>query len=311
MQPFEVFQFRSQIAMLFPKGAIAIKERNLLFIVQGIMLLVIIPVYILTFIFSWKYRAHNAKAKYDPDLVDNRIAEYIWWGVPLVFTIIICVLAGVKTYELDPFKPLVSDKKPMKIQVVALQWKWLFIYPEEKIATVNFVQFPEQTPIDFEITADAPMNSFWIPDLGGQIYAMPKMKTKLHLIADKTGEFRGASANLSGEGFAGMHFIAKASSDEEYQQWLQSARGAAKTLHLSEYETLALPSKNNAPEVYQLQEERLFDQIMDRYTKRDSRIGISALTQPKSQFLNHVWYICIHNHKDEYVRQTDSECFYP
>ena len=117
-------------------------------------------------------------------------------------TLIIAVLTWVKTHELDPYKPIESNKKPMTIQVVALQWKWLFIYPEEKIATVNFLQFPKDTPIHFEITADAPMNSFWIPHLGGQIYAMPKMKTELHLIANEAGDFRGSSANFSGEGFA-------------------------------------------------------------------------------------------------------------
>lgn len=265
LQPLEILQFHSKIAMLFPKGSIARDERNLLFIVQGIMLLVIIPVYILTFIFSWKYRAYNSKAKYDPDLVDNRLAEYIWWGVPLFFTIIICVLTWVKTYQLDPFKPIVSDKKPITIQVVALQWKWLFIYPEENIASVNFAQFPENTPIDFEITADAPMNSFWIPDLGGQIYAMPKMRTKLHLIADKTGDFRGSSANLSGEGFSGMHFIVRASLEDEYHKWLEDAKQSAKVLDSSAYDQLAKPSSNNAVEIYTLSGGNLFDQIIDKY----------------------------------------------
>lgn len=264
LQPLEIFQFREKIAMLFPKGKIALEERNLLFIVQGIMLLVIIPVYILTFVFSWIYRAQNPKGKYDPDLIDNRLAEYIWWGVPTVFTIIICILTWIKTHELDPFKPIASDKKTMTIQVVALQWKWLFLYPEEKIASVNFAQFPANTPIDFEITADAPMNSFWIPDLGGQIYAMPKMKTRLHLIADQTGDFRGSSANLSGEGFSGMHFIARASSEEEYRTWLQSA-ALERVLDSDEYERLALPSVDNPVEMYQLGDAALFDQILNKY----------------------------------------------
>jgi cytochrome o ubiquinol oxidase subunit 2 len=264
LQPLEILAFREKIPMLFPNGSIALKERNLLFIVQGIMLLVIIPVYILTFVFSWVYRASNKKATYDPDLVDNRLAEYIWWGIPLFFTIIICVLTWFKTHELDPYKPIASDNKPMTIQVVALQWKWLFLYPDEKIASVNFAQIPRDTPIDFEITADAPMNSFWIPGLGGQIYAMPKMRTKLHLIADQTGDFRGASANLSGEGFAGMHFIVRASSEEDYQEWLASA-ASAQTLDLEEYEKLAAPSSNNPVEIYQLTDVTLFDQILDKY----------------------------------------------
>ena len=171
----------------------------------------------------------------------------------------------MKTYELDPYKPIVSDVKPMKIQVVALQWKWLFIYPEENIATVNYFQFPQKTPIHFEITADAPMNSFWIPRLGGQIYAMPKMKTELYLMADEPGSYNGASANLSGVGFAGMHFIAEASTDETFQEWVKNAKQSSNTLNLEEYNQLAKPSKNNPVTVYQLEEKDLFHEILMKY----------------------------------------------
>jgi len=265
MQPLTIIQFRHSISILFPKGIIALKELNLLLIIQVLMLLVIVPVYILTFAFSWRYRADNAKAKYDPDLVDNRLAEYIWWGIPLIMTLIIGFLTWVKTDELDPFKPIQSNKKEMKIQVVALQWKWLFLYPEENIASLNFLQFPKETPIHFEITADAPMNSFWIPELGGQIYAMPKMKTELYLMSDHAGDFRGASANLSGEGFAGMHFITRASSEEEYRQWVESAKESSASLGLEEYNLLAAPSKNNLVQVFQLTEEALFSHVLNKY----------------------------------------------
>ena len=265
MQPLTILQFRNSIAILFPKGVIALEERNLLFIIQALMLLVIIPVYILTFIFSWKYNAHNPKATYDPDLVDNTLAEYIWWGVPCALTLVIGVLTWQKTYELDPYKPIESNHKTMTIQVVALDWKWLFIYPDEKIATVNFLQIPEQVPVHFEITADAPMNSFWIPHLGGQIYAMPNMKTELHLIANELGDFRGSSANFSGEGFAGMHFVTRASSEESYRQWLEEAKKSPAILNLEEYDKLAAPSKDHPVVVYQLQDENLFEQILMKY----------------------------------------------
>jgi cytochrome o ubiquinol oxidase subunit II len=265
LQPFTIYTFHEQISILFPKGIIGFEERDLLFVIQVIMLFVIIPVYILTFIFSWIFRANNPKAKYDPDLVDNRIAEYIWWGIPCILTLLIAVLTLVKTYHLDPFKPIKSQKKPMTIQVVALQWKWLFIYPEEKIAIMNFLQFPKDIPIHFEITADAPMNSFWIPQLGGQIYAMPKMKSELNLIAEKTGDFRGSSANLSGEGFAGMHFIARATPEEDYHQWLESAKQSSNFLDFEEYNKLAAPSKDNPVTIYQLKEENLFNQIIMKY----------------------------------------------
>jgi cytochrome o ubiquinol oxidase subunit II len=267
MQPLSVYHFRDYIAVLFPKGIIALEQRNLLFIIQVIMLLVIVPVYLLTFLFSWKYRASNPKSNYDPDLVDSRFAEVVWWGIPLFFTLIIGYISHLKTEELDPFKPLQSDKKPVTIQVVALQWKWLFLYPEEKIASVNFFQFPEKTPVRFLITADAPMNSFWIPHLGGQIYAMPKMRSELHLIADEAGEYRGSSANISGVGFAGMHFIAKASTDEEYQKWVESTKKSRSSLNWPEYEKLAAPSQDNPVQLYQLKDVDLFDQIIMKYMK--------------------------------------------
>jgi cytochrome o ubiquinol oxidase subunit 2 len=265
MQPLQILHFREKIAVLFPKGIIALEERNLLFLIQALMLLIIVPVYVLTFIFSWIYRADNTKAKYDPDLVDNHTAEYIWWGIPLVMVFIVAVITGIKTYQLDPFKSIESKNQEMTIQVVALQWKWLFIYPKEEIASVNFVQFPKDTPIRFEITADAPMNSFWIPHLGGQIYAMPKMTTVLNLIANENGDFRGSSANISGEGFAGMIFTARASSEEDYHQWVESAKQSSNTLDLEKYNQLALPSQNNPVEIFQLKDLSLFNQIVNKY----------------------------------------------
>lgn len=265
MQPLTILHFFDSIDVLFPAGWVARKERNLLLILQTIMLFVVIPVYILTFVFSWKYSAKNPKGKYDPDFVDNTYAECIWWGVPFVITLIICSLTWIKTIELDPYRPLISDKKPITIQVVALQWKWLFIYPEEKIATVNFFQIPENVPINFEITADAPMNSFWIPDLGGQIYAMPNMQTELYLMANKEGDFRGSSANLSGEGFSGMHFIARASSEEAFQKWVTEAQKSTKNFDATSYRQLAAPSSNFPIETYSLKEDGLFKQILHQH----------------------------------------------
>lgn len=265
MQPFELWEFRQYISVLFPVGIIGLEQRNLLYLIQALMLLVIIPVYVLTFVFSWKYRADNPKAKYEPDLVDSTVAEYIWWGLPAIMTLFIAIVTWIKTFELDPFKPLVSDKKEMTVQAVALQWKWLFIYPEEKIASLNFLQIPAKTPIHFEITADAPMNSLWIPHLGGQIYAMPKMKTQLNLIADLPGDYPGSSANISGVGFAGMHFITRASSEEDFQDWVAAAKQSSRILNAEEFERLVTPSENDAPEIYVLEDESLFQQIIMKY----------------------------------------------
>lgn len=267
LQPVEIVLFHKDIALLFPKGPIALEERNLLLLIQGLMLLVIIPVYVLTFIFSWRYRADNKKAIYDPDLVDHKIAELIWWGVPIVIVAIIGVVTWVKTYELDPFKPIQSTTKEKTIQVVALQWKWLFIYPEENIATVNYLQIPKDTPIHFEITADAPMNSFWIPALGGQIYAMPGMKTELYLLANEEGEFRGSSANISGEGFASMHFVTKASNPDDYLAFVQSVKEKGGPLNQKTYTELSLPSIDDKIGYYKLEDDGLFHQILMKFMK--------------------------------------------
>ncbi len=272
MQPIEVFYFIKDVAVLYPSGQIALQERDLLLLIQALMLLFVIPIYILTFIFSWWYRADNEKSTYDPHLVDHKIAEIIWWGVPFVMTVIVAVITYIKTHELDPYRPIESDKKPITIEVVALQWKWLFIYPEENIATVNYINLPKDTPIQFLITADAPMNSFWIPDLGGQIYAMPGMRTKLHLIANKIGKFRGRSANISGKGFAGMTFIAEASEETDYQNWIKSAKRSKNSLDIAAYKKLAEPSENNSVELYQLKEKTLFHEIMMKFMKPNSKL---------------------------------------
>lgn len=265
MQPLAVIEYRDYIAFLFPSGWVGREQRDLYLITQLIMLLVVIPVYILTFIFSWRYRAYNNKATYDPDLTDNLGAEIVWWGIPFVLTMVICVMTWFKTYQLDPYKPLESDKKPITVQVIALDWKWLFLYPEEKIATINYLHIPLNVPVRFEITADAPMNSFWIPKLGGQIYAMPGCKTEINLIANSPGEFRGSSANISGAGFAGMTFVTHATLEEDYHKWLEETKKSTRSLTLEEYQKIAKPSEYNRPEFFQLKEADLFNQVLNKF----------------------------------------------
>ena len=259
-----LFFYGSQSAVLNPKGMIAFKQRQLILTTTLLMLIVVIPVFFITCIFCWKYRADRLE-KYTPNWGDSVLAECIWWGLPFVIITILSIITWKSCHDLDPFKPIESDRKPMTIQVVALQWKWLFIYPEQKIATVNYLQFPEKTPIDFEITADAPMNSFWTPQLGGQIYAMPGMRTKLHLIAAEPGVFRGSSANLSGRGFAGMHFMAKASLEDEFDNWVQEVKSSSDGLTLDRYLLLAEPSENNPVETYVLKDVGLFEEIVMKY----------------------------------------------
>lgn len=252
-------------AVLDPKGIIAIKERNLIITATLLMLVIVIPVFLLTFFICLKYRASNKKADYNPDWDHNLFAEFIWWGFPCVIILVLSIITWNSSHELDPFRPLKSHLKPLKIQVVALQWKWLFIYPEQKIATINYIQFPEKVPIHFEITADAPMNSFWIPSLSGQIYAMPGMNSQLHIMANEKGKFRGSSANLSGAGFAGMTFTAEASTQEEFDRWVEKARSSDKTLGVKEYKKVALLSEYDPVVLFALKDDDLYHQILMKY----------------------------------------------
>lgn len=253
------------IPVLDPKGMIGQKERDLIVTASLLMLIVVIPVFILLWAFAWKYRADNDKSTHAPDWEHNSIAEYCWWGVPVIIVIVLGVLTWKSSHELDPFKSIESTEKEMVVQVVALQWKWLFIYPDLGIATVNYVQFPEKTPVRFDITADAPMNSFWIPQLGGQIYAMPAMRSKLSLIANEVGSYRGVSANISGDGFAGMTFTAKASTPAEFTAWVGEVKKSGKPLTMQTYKALAQPSQYDPVSVYVLGQKDLFECILMKY----------------------------------------------
>jgi cytochrome o ubiquinol oxidase subunit 2 len=255
----------ANVAVLAPRGPIAQKERNLIVFTLALSLIVVIPVFILLIGFAWRYRESNSKAKYSPELDHNVVAETIWWLVPTALIVVLSVVAWRSSHSLDPFKPIDSSTPPMTIQVVAMDWKWLFIYPQQNVATVNYVQFPVNTPLSFQITSDAPMNSFWIPQLGGQIYAMPGMSTQLHLMATQAGSFRGSSANISGQGFAGMDFIAKASSKDEFNSWLRAVKKSSYQLDVSSYNSLAKPSVDNAVAYYSTEQGSLFANVMMKY----------------------------------------------
>jgi len=253
------------IAVLNPKGSIAQEQFDLIILTSLLSLIIIVPVFGLTFYIAWKYRVGNKKAAYRPDWDRSRLAESIWWLIPSALILVLAAITWKTTHDLDPYKPIASTTEPITIQVVALEWKWLFIYPQQDIATVNYIQFPEDTPINFELTADAPMNSFWIPQLGGQVYTMAGMQTKLHLMADEPGDFRGSSANLSGEGFAGMKFTASSTTKETFDQWVQSVKKSSNKLTLDAYYNLARPSKNNKTTEYATRDENLYDTVMMKY----------------------------------------------
>lgn len=253
--------------LLNAQGFIAREQRDLAFLTLGVLLVVAIPLLTVFYFVVFKFR--SSKAKYDPKLSHSRLFELSWWIIPSVAIFILSAITWQKTHALDPYKPLESDVEPLRIQVVALDWKWLFIYPEQNIASVNFVQFPEDTPINFELTAEAPMNSFWIPSLGGQIYAMTGMSTKLHLIADNPGDYRGQAGEINGNGFSGMTFTARASSKEEFDEWISAVKAGDKVLDKTTYESLAIPSTNHAVEFFSSTEEGLYDSIMMKFMKPD------------------------------------------
>lgn len=252
------------IPMLEPKGLIAHEQRQLLIIAAILSLFVILPVYAMTIVIAWRYRARNKTAKHHPDWETHNGVEAVMWGIPCAIILILSVITWRTSHSLDPFRPLASNEKPLTIQVVAMQWKWLFIYPEQKIASVNYFQMPEDRPVVFEITSDAPMNSFWIPQLGGQIYAMSGMTTKLHLQADERGRYNGSSANISGEGFADMNFVAEAVSKSDFDKWVASTQQSPKKLDLEAYNALAEPGHGHVAQ-YTLAKNDLHRTIVMKY----------------------------------------------
>ncbi|WP_415773332.1 ubiquinol oxidase subunit II [Pseudomonas sp. LB3P38] len=253
------------MTLLDPKGQVGLDERNLIITATLLMLLVVVPVIVMTFLFAWKYRASNTDAVYTPKWSHSTKIEIAVWAVPVLIIIALGYVTYKSTHALDPYKPLESDVKPITIEVVALDWKWMFIYPEQGIATVNKIVFPAHTPINFKVTSDSVMNSFFIPALGGQIYAMAGMQTKLHLIANQNAEMDGISANYSGAGFTGMKFKAIATSQEDFDAWVSEVKKAPKQLEKAEYEALSKPSQNNPVELYSSVTPNLFQIIVDKY----------------------------------------------
>ena len=213
----------STMAVLDPKGQIGAQEKSLILTAAVLMLIVVVPVIVMTILFAWRYRTSNTKARYSPDWSHSRVIESVVWIVPLLIVSALAYLAWTRAHSLDPFRSIVSSGKPVEIQVVSLDWKWVFIYPDRRVAAVNQVAFPVNVPVDFSVTSDTVMNSFFIPRLGSQIYAMAGMETRLHLVANRVGSYRGLSANFSGKGFSGMTFTALALSPADYQRWISRA----------------------------------------------------------------------------------------
>ncbi|MFC4599782.1 ubiquinol oxidase subunit II [Cohnella hongkongensis] len=255
-----------KVVVLNPKGEIGKHQMDLILLSTALCLVVIVPVLILTFYLVWKYRHKPGReAKYDPTWEHSTKLEAIWWGIPIVIIAILGTITVRYTHMLEPSRPIEHEAEPIVIQVTSLDWKWLFQYPEQGIASVNYVQFPEDVPIRFELTSDAPMNSFWIPQLGGQIYTMSGMAMKLHLIAEEPGDYMGMGANFSGKDFGKMNFTAKATSEEEFEAWVEQVKGSSPELTTEGYVELAKPGVSDV-QTFSSIPEGLFEKIVTKYS---------------------------------------------
>jgi cytochrome o ubiquinol oxidase subunit 2 len=260
------------MVVMAPSGDIALQQRDLIIISTVLMLLIIIPVIFLTLFFAWKYRQANTDATYDPEWHHSTRLEVVIWSAPLVIIIALGAVTWISTHKLDPYRPLdridsttplSQDVKPLTVEVVALDWKWLFFYPELGIATVNEMAAPVNRPINFKITSAAVMNSFFIPALAGQIYAMPGMETKLHAVINKPGEFEGLSANYSGAGFSHMRFKFHGLDQAGFDQWVQKAKSDGSALGRPEYLELAKPSERVPVRYFSTVDNGLYNAVLN------------------------------------------------
>ena len=251
-----------------PKGTIALEEKKLLIDSVLFMLIVVIPVIILSFAFVWKYRAGNKKSTYKPNWSHNATLEYIWWGIPCLIILILGIMTWVTTHSLDPYKPLKGEKgKPLTIQAVSLSWKWLFIYPEQNIATVNYIEIPKDRQVRFLITSDSPMTAFFIPQLGSQIYSMAGMQTKVHIKATENGIYKGFAAHYNGDGFSDMKYNVKVESTKDFNNWVNNVKSNNnyKMLDIPSYKKLQQKTINDPVSYYSGVTPNLFKKIMMQY----------------------------------------------
>ena len=270
-----------QAGVLDPQGPVASAERLLLINSTAIMLVVVVPVILATLGFAWWYRSSNPRALRRPDVDYEGRIEFVTWSIPALTVILLSGVIWIGAHELDPRAPIPAKAPPLEVEVVALDWKWLFIYPDQNIATVNELVVPTERPLQFRLTSATVMNSFFIPQLGSQIYTMGGVITHLNLLADRPGEYPGISAMFSGDGFSGMHFIVKAMTPQAFESWVGQARGSGSALDQASYATLAKPSADMAPVTYGSVAPRLFERIVDDTASgRERPAGGASLRSP-------------------------------
>ncbi|MEK3913161.1 ubiquinol oxidase subunit II [Paenibacillus sp. FSL H7-0331] len=271
-----------QFIVLDPKGPVGAAQKDLIWISTLLCSVVIVPVLLLSGFILWRYREKaGSKATYAPDWAHSTKLEVIWWGIPIIIIIILGLVTAKYTYALEPSKPLVSDKKPITVQVTSMDWKWLFQYPEQGIATVNYLQIPQGVPVKFELTSATAMNSFWIPQLGGQIYTMSGMAMTLFLQADEPGQYFGSGANFNGRDFAQMTFKVDATSQEAFDAWVKKTKTASPALTMDGYTKLAEPGPANV-QYFSSFPTGLFERIVTQYAVGGSAHHHGSSPQPKA-----------------------------
>ena len=266
------------IPLLDPKGPIGEAQRLLILTTFALMLIVVVPVLIMVFWFARKYRASNAKAAYAPKWAYSARIDWVVWLVPLAIVVVLSYFAWTDTFRLDPYKPIASEREPLTIEVVSMDWKWLFIYPEQDIAVINQLVFPAKVPLRFRLTSDSVMTSFFIPQLGSQMYAMAGMQTRLNLMADEPGIYAGHNQEFSGRGYADMHFKAIATTPEEFQAWMAKVRHSPDILDADRFAQLKRPTTSNPVTFFSSVEPGLFKRIMSPYMG-----WMGPKTEPKRQ----------------------------
>ncbi len=252
--------------VLDPHGPVASAERLILLNATTIMLVVVVPVIVLTLAFAWWYRASNTRAAYEPDWAYSGHIELVVWSIPAMVVLLLAGVAWNGSHLLDPARKLDSNLKPIRVEVMSLDWQWLFIYPELGVASVNELTVPAATPIEFDLSSATVMNSFFVPQLGSQIYTMPGMTTHLNLMADQPGDYPGLSSQFSGDGFSDMRFVVHALPQAQFSSWLAQAQGEGKALDADAYAQLA-QSGHGAPATYRSVDPMLFQHIMQSTTQ--------------------------------------------
>jgi cytochrome o ubiquinol oxidase subunit 2 len=251
-------------SILDPVGPVGIAERTILFDSLAIMLAIVVPTILATLAFAYWYRASNQRARYMPDWAYSGRLELIVWSIPALVILFLGGIAWLSSHRLDPAQPLDSPNPPLEIEVVSLDWRWLFIYPKQHVASINELVVPIGVPLHLRITSATVMNVFFVPRLGSQIYSMNGMVTQLNLEADQAGVYPGLSANFSGDGFSGMHFSVRAGNDQEFANWVASARQSRVSLDDAAYGQLRRQSQDERVYTYGSTRDGLFEDIASR-----------------------------------------------